>query len=222
MYFGRHRVNTGGVKTSRFVAGAVAVTILAICLAVRLNPSSLDSTFPRHQEQKPLLLHLEASLDGRIKFKAAIAIRRKSFGPADWSEGMGICPSGARPEASYWIPEGDSRILSLLLAQEERGIYGKEEWGVHGGDVVLDVGAYIGTWTKHALARGAKVVIAIEPSPQSVECLKRNLAREVEAGKVVIYPKGIWDSEGALTLFGDSKTGGRQQLCGAKPVRPND
>jgi predicted rRNA methylase YqxC with S4 and FtsJ domains len=62
----------------------------------------------------------------------------------------------------------------LLLAQEERGIYGKEEWGVHGGDVVLDVGAYIGTWTKHALARGAKVVVAIEPSPQSVECLKRS------------------------------------------------
>ncbi len=84
---------------------------------------------------------------------------------------------------------------------------GKEEWGVKNGDIVLDVGAYIGTWTKHALAQGAKVVVAIEPSPQSVECLKRNLAGEVAAGKVIIYPKGIWDSEGALTLFGDSSTG---------------
>lgn len=50
-------------------------------------------------------------------------------------------------------------------------------------------------------ARGAKLVVAIEPSPASVECLKRNLAAEVAAGKVIIYPKGVWDFEGALTLF---------------------
>lgn len=44
-------------------------------------------------------------------------------------------------------------------------------------------------------------MVAIEPTPASVECLKRNLAAEIAAGKVIIYPKGIWDFEGALTLF---------------------
>jgi FkbM family methyltransferase len=78
---------------------------------------------------------------------------------------------------------------------------------VQPGDVVLDVGAYIGTWTKQALDRGAQQVIAIEPSPASVECLRRNLAREVAAGKVRIYPKGIWDTEGSLTLFANSDSG---------------
>jgi FkbM family methyltransferase len=34
-----------------------------------------------------------------------------------------------------------------------------------------------------------------------VECLKRNLAVEIAAGKVIVYPKGIWDFEGALTFF---------------------
>ena len=93
------------------------------------------------------------------------------------------------------------RILPLLLAQSARNIYGTGEWDVQTGDVVLDVGAYVGTWTRQALARGAKLVVAIEPTPASVECLKRNLAPEIAAGKVIVYPKGIWDSEGALTLF---------------------
>ncbi len=111
------------------------------------------------------------------------------------------------PSGQFWVPGSDSRILPLLLAQEERNIYGGEQWGVRRGDVVLDVGAYIGTWTRQALARGARLVVAIEPSPASVECLKRNLAREVADGRVIIYPKGIWDSEGSLTLFVNGAAG---------------
>jgi FkbM family methyltransferase len=91
--------------------------------------------------------------------------------------------------------------------QGGRGIYGKQEWGVQRDDIVLDVGACIGTWTRQALDRGARLVIAIEPTPSSVECLKRNLAREIAGGQVVVYPKGIWDLEGALTLFGNNSTG---------------
>ena len=72
---------------------------------------------------------------------------------------------------------------------------------------MLDVGAYIGTWTRQALANGAKLVVAIEPSPASLECLRRNLRAEIEAGNVVVYPKGIWDREGALTLFANSTSG---------------
>ena len=88
------------------------------------------------------------------------------------------------------------------MAQTARHIYGTAEWGVQPGDVVLDVGAYVGTWTRDALAKGAKLVVAIEPTPASVECLRRNLAAEIAAGKVIVYPNGIWDSVGALTFFG--------------------
>src|SRR5207248_122638 len=107
-------------------------------------------------------------------------------------------------------------------AQEERSIYGEGEWGVHRGDVVLDVGAYIGTWTKQALARGAKTVVAIEPSPDSVECLKRNLAAEIATGRVIVYPKGIWDSEGALTLFITSTGVGNSFVEAASPGDKKD
>ena len=102
---------------------------------------------------------------------------------------------------------GDDNVLPILLAQAERKIYGAGEWGVQSGDVVLDVGAYIGTWTRQALALGAKQVVSIEPSPASIECLKRNLAAEIASGKVILVPKGIWDSEGKLTFFENSTSG---------------
>ncbi len=101
----------------------------------------------------------------------------------------------------YWMPASDDAILPILLAQTERGIYGTEAWDVRPGDVVLDAGAYVGTYTRHALERGAKLVVAIEPSPTSLECLRRNLAGEIAAGRVIVYPKGVWDREDVLNLF---------------------
>ena len=35
-----------------------------------------------------------------------------------------------------------------------------------------------------------------------MECLRRNLAAEIAAGKVIVYPYGIWDFTGTLTFFG--------------------
>lgn len=43
------------------------------------------------------------------------------------------------------------------------------------GDVVLDLGAHIGVAARHALARGASRVIAVEADPSSVAVLRRNL-----------------------------------------------
>jgi FkbM family methyltransferase len=199
-------VNTGGVNTGRFVAGGIAVIILSTGIAVRLNPSSLILLSRDLKNRSPYCSPLKASLDGHIKLRQQ-ARSEEIFRASRLIRSDRDLSLWSTPQGEFWIPQGDSRILPLLLAQEERDIYGKAEWGVHSGDVVLDVGAYIGTWTRQALARGAKTIIAIEPSPQSVECLRRNLARDVSDGHVIIYPKGIWDSEGALTLFGDSSTG---------------
>ena len=68
------------------------------------------------------------------------------------------------------------------------------------GDVVLDCGANIGLFTKEALAAGAELVVAIEPAPRNLECLRRNLASEIASGRVIVYPKGVWDTEDTLTL----------------------
>ena len=45
------------------------------------------------------------------------------------------------------------------------------------------------------------MVVAIEPSPPNLECLRRNLCDEIEAGRVIVYPKGLWDKEEALPIY---------------------
>ena len=65
----------------------------------------------------------------------------------------------------------------------------------------MDCGAHVGVFTQSALDRGAAKVIAIEPEPVNLECLRRNLAREIAAGRVIVVPKGAWSSEKTITLF---------------------
>ena len=71
---------------------------------------------------------------------------------------------------------------------------------VQPGSVVLDCGAHIGVYVKEALSKGAKQVVAIEPAPENIECLRRNFAKEIAENRVTVYPKGVWDKEETLTL----------------------
>jgi FkbM family methyltransferase len=71
---------------------------------------------------------------------------------------------------------------------------------VRAGDVVLDCGASDGDFSRQALNAGAELVVAIEISPASVECLRRNLASEITAGRAIVYPKGVWDKNDTLPL----------------------
>jgi len=104
------------------------------------------------------------------------------------------------PKGRYWIPKGSDWSLPWDLAEQERKIYGRGMLGVAAGDAVLDCGANVGVFVREALAAGARLVVAIEPAPENLECLRRNLAAEAQAGRVIIYPKGVWDKEDLLPL----------------------
>jgi len=86
------------------------------------------------------------------------------------------------------------------LAEQELDIYGTGAIGVQAGDVVLDCGANIGVFTRKALDKGARTVIAIEPAPENLACFRRNFAREIETGQVVVRPVGVWNTAGELPL----------------------
>ncbi len=106
------------------------------------------------------------------------------------------------PDGPFWVPDSSDDIIGTLLAQQHRNIYGDAaSGGVRAGDVVLDCGAHVGTYVRTALDRGAAKVVAIEPSPEALECLRRNFAREVAAGRVVICPQGVWDEEKRLVFY---------------------
>jgi FkbM family methyltransferase len=99
----------------------------------------------------------------------------------------------------YWVPKGTD--LPFLIAEQEDGAYDGATVSVQAGDVVLDGGANVGTFVRHALSRGADHVIAVEPVPDNVASLERTFAREIAKGHVTIYPKGIWERDGEFTMY---------------------
>ena len=108
------------------------------------------------------------------------------------------------PRGKFWVPQADENhppILHWLFAEQESGIYGSGDAGVQPGDVVLDCGANVGTFTRAALEAGAKLVVAIDPSPPVLEALRRNVAEGVAEGRVLIVEKGVWDREDTLPFI---------------------
>lgn len=106
------------------------------------------------------------------------------------------------PRGQFWVPPtGDLYTLTYLLAEQECHIYETDEVGVRSGDIVFDCGANIGVYTRNALNCGAKLVVAIEPSPMNSKCLQKNFKTEVEQGRVIIYEKGVWNREEILTFY---------------------
>jgi len=104
------------------------------------------------------------------------------------------------PKGRWWIPQGAEYVLPFNLAEQELDIYGTGIQAVHQGDVVLDCGGNIGVFTRKALDHGASKVIAIEPAPENLECLRRNFAAEISSGRVVVYAKGVWDKDDFLEM----------------------
>jgi len=107
------------------------------------------------------------------------------------------------PKGTYWIAAGSRYVLPFNLAEQERKIYGRGSNFVRRGDVVLDCGANIGVFVRESLDAGAKTVVAIEPAPENIECLRRNFKGEIASGRVIVYPKGVWDKDDWLTLHID-------------------
>lgn len=107
------------------------------------------------------------------------------------------------PDGPYWIPVGSEYVLPFNLAEQARDIYGWNGRGVKSGDVVLDCGANVGVYTRLSLRAGARQVVAIEPAPENIECLRRNFAEEIKANRVIVYPKGVWDKDDFLEMHVD-------------------
>jgi FkbM family methyltransferase len=103
------------------------------------------------------------------------------------------------PQEETWTVHGDT-ILRFLMHEQLRDIYELPGHEIRKGDVVLDVGANIGMFTRTALARGASLVVAIEPAPRTLNAFRRNLEKEIREGRVVVYPKGAWDHDGEMEL----------------------
>jgi FkbM family methyltransferase len=119
----------------------------------------------------------------------------------------------------FWEPKVQGSAVTAQLAEIETKYVGFGEPALRPGDVVLDCGANVGVFTREAVARGARLVVAIEPAPINLECLRRNFEREISAGKVIVYPKGVWDREDMLRLREDETTSAMDGFVQQKGTR---
>jgi FkbM family methyltransferase len=96
------------------------------------------------------------------------------------------------PRGKYWVPTESTWYVPQVLAEMMRSTYGVGPQGVQPGDVVVDGGANVGMFAREAFALGAQKVLAFEPAPDNLECLQRNFPLEIENGRMVLIPKGLW------------------------------
>jgi FkbM family methyltransferase len=139
----------------------------------------------------------EANMRDQIRIKDEILAASKMIGSDNEFE------QWQTPKGTYWIAKGSRYVLPFNLAEQERRIYFDGEHQIRTGDVVLDCGANVGVFVREALNAGAKTIVAIEPAPENIESLKRNFAPEIAEGRVIVYPKGVWDKDDMLTLHVD-------------------
>ena len=185
------------VKTSR-IALALFILIAALVAAYLFSPPFrlLALVVAGHSPNCPLshAIQSKSNIDEKIRIKDRILagshLVKEESGLELWDT----------PKGQYWIPKGNRYVLPFNLAEMEQHIYGSGEHFIHAGDIVLDCGASDGDFTRQALGAGAQTVVAIEISPSSAECIRRNTASEIAAGRVIVYPKGVWDKDDTLTL----------------------
>lgn len=114
------------------------------------------------------------------------------------------------PAGRFWMPADSDRSVRLLLSEQARAAYGSPV--CRPGDVVVDCGAHVGFFTRQALRHGAGRVISVEPAPENLECLRRNLAGEIALGKVIVMPKAVWDRPGTLRIHHEPGNSGADHL----------
>jgi FkbM family methyltransferase len=169
--------------------------------ALNFKPGLAILPFAAKLEKSPYCTIWQGVNDAQVKLAQA-DLQGKILAQSHVVRKDGAYKLWSTPKGEWWVPDTSDEIVAILLAQQERKIYGEATTGgVKRGDIVLDGGAHIGVYVKTSLDAGAEKIVAIEPSPEALECLRRNFAMEIASGKVIVYPKGIWDEEKHLVFY---------------------
>ena len=183
------------------VVGAFLLTLL---LAVRIHPPLAVWAMAVSQHAYPMCRSTDFYQGARqrvrqLDFQDRVAKERRLV------RSEGNLELWETPHGQYWIPAGNAKVLDVIVAQQMSGLYAIDGQTVRPGDIVIDCGAHVGVYTREALKCGARKVIAIEPAPANLECFRRTFHDELETGRVVLVPKGVWDREAVLPLYEDDK-----------------
>jgi FkbM family methyltransferase len=96
------------------------------------------------------------------------------------------------PFGTFYGRREDWSSLGVVILEEICRVYELRPVSVERGDVVLDLGANLGTFTRVALDAGAKLVVAFEPDPSNVQCFRRTFHEELAQSRVVLIEAPAW------------------------------
>jgi FkbM family methyltransferase len=111
------------------------------------------------------------------------------------------------PFGEFWGSPGESAAIGTVIIEELCGIYEDGPARIDSGDVVVDLGAHIGTFTRIALNRGASRVVAFEANPRNASSFKKNFEREIKTGRVSLIEAPIWSETKTVMFEGTSLVG---------------
>lgn len=197
------------------------LTFLGITAIVVLTPAAIN-----HFWQADLLAQKVTGQIPRIPWSSVI---RGIFQPRKESEAASVVFGSAAilrtdgdhfcevlwntPLGQFWGSPNDAEILNWLVKEQlAAGVYHTGAASVQAGDVVLDGGSHLGTFTRAALLDGASKVVAFEPAARNIHCFKKTFAGEIEDGRVVLIEAAIWDTPGSVPfLIGEDEHRGSAQ-----------
>jgi FkbM family methyltransferase len=115
-------------------------------------------------------------------------------------QGAGPCATNwETPLGSFWTMSTERDLLAYLVHEQTvLKIYDQQQVSIRPGDIVIDGGAHIGTFVRYALSKKAKLVVAVEPDPRNLSCLKKTFESEIREGKVIVAEAALWDQPGKL------------------------
>lgn len=102
-----------------------------------------------------------------------------------------------------------SDVKSIKEVVEDRGYRRVRpfQFDVEKGEAWIDLGANIGAFTAYALERGAKLVVAVEPDPESSELVKMNVERYGEHRYEILHVAVVADDRPTATLHQNTAHG---------------
>ena len=150
----------------------------------------------------------------------------RTTGPGDESTGLvvlerqkeGACSHlWKTPIGSFWGRQTDEGALEWLIREQYFwSIYQNDSVSIQEGDVVLDLGGHLGTFTRTALNQDASKVVVFEPEPTNIACFRMTFEEELSEGKVVLIEAAAWDS---VTTLKFTKEEGEHQSARARVSR---
>ncbi len=120
-------------------------------------------------------------------------------------------------ERKFWIREQGLQmdgpaLLNYVVSEQQWILQETPGARVKEGDIVVDCGAHVGSFSDRAFREGAAKVVAFEPDPIQIECLRRNFAPEIASGKFVLIEKAVWKDVGTIKFHIGAQNSGTSSV----------